>query len=139
MEEGNACTSEYKLMFISEFLSDVNFGLAMFTSLFYLMINYNDKMERFTISERDRSNWFEMERNGQNIDGNKMFFVILSKLLISVSCFNHFFPQTYLQAKTLIISWCSALRCLGREMLLMMEKIMNSINGPGKHVKFRFL
>ena len=46
-------------MFISEFLSDNNFGLAPFTLHVYSMINYNDKIDSFTFGERDRLNWFE--------------------------------------------------------------------------------
>ena len=41
-------------MFISEFLSDANFGLAWFTLHVYSMINYNDKIDHFTNSDRDR-------------------------------------------------------------------------------------
>ena len=40
-------------------MSDANFGLVLFTLHVYLMINYNDKINRFTISDGDRSNWFE--------------------------------------------------------------------------------
>ena len=46
-------------MIISEFLSDSNFGLASFTLLIYSTIYYNDKIDRFTISDGDRLNWFE--------------------------------------------------------------------------------
>ena len=46
-------------MFISEFLIDTNFGLALFTLHVFSTINYNDKINCFTISEGDRSHWFE--------------------------------------------------------------------------------
>ena len=46
-------------MLISEFLGDANFGLVSFTLHVCLMINYNDKIDPFTISDRDRLNWFE--------------------------------------------------------------------------------
>ena len=48
-------------MFISEFLNDANFGLASFTLLVYKMNNYNDKIDHFTNSYGDMSNWFEMD------------------------------------------------------------------------------
>ena len=38
-------------MLISEFLSDANFALALFTLLIYSMINDYDKIDRFTISD----------------------------------------------------------------------------------------
>ena len=41
------------------FISDANFGLVLFTLHVHSTINYNDKIDCFTISERDRSNWFE--------------------------------------------------------------------------------
>ena len=59
MEEGKACYFEKQLMFISKFLSDTNFGLALFTLLVYLTTNYNDKMDYNTNSDGDRTNWFE--------------------------------------------------------------------------------
>ena len=59
VEEGNACYSEKQLMFISEFLSDVNFGLASFTMVVYSMTNYCNRKDHFTNSDGDRSNWFE--------------------------------------------------------------------------------
>ena len=60
VEEGNACYSELQLTFISEFLSDANFGLASLNYIHInLTINYNDKIDCFTISDGDRWNWFE--------------------------------------------------------------------------------
>ena len=46
-------------MFISEFLSNANFGFALFTILLYSMISYNDRIDCFTTSDWDRSDWFE--------------------------------------------------------------------------------
>ena len=46
-------------MHIFDFLSDKNFGLASFTLLGYWTINYNYKIDHFTISDIDRSNWLE--------------------------------------------------------------------------------
>ena len=50
VEEGNACYFEYQEMFISEFVSDANFGLTSFKLLVYSTINYNDKIDRFTMA-----------------------------------------------------------------------------------------
>ena len=36
-------------MFIFEFLSDANFGLASFTILIYSIISYNNRIDRFKI------------------------------------------------------------------------------------------
>ena len=44
---------------MSEFLSDANFVLALFTLLIYSAIKFNDKIDCFTIDDRARSNWFE--------------------------------------------------------------------------------
>ena len=38
---------------------DVNFGLASFTLHVFLMITYNDKIGCFTMSDGERSHWFE--------------------------------------------------------------------------------
>ena len=46
-------------MFISEFLGSANFGLASFTVLIYLTINYIDKKDCFRNSDGDKSTWFE--------------------------------------------------------------------------------
>ena len=46
-------------MFISKFLGDTNFGLALLTLHVYLIINYNDKLDHFKISDGDRLNRFE--------------------------------------------------------------------------------
>jgi len=46
-------------MFASKFLSDAIFGLALLKLHVYFIINYNDKIDCFTISYGDRSNWFE--------------------------------------------------------------------------------
>ena len=46
-------------MLISKFLSDANFGLVSFTFHIYFTINYNDKIDCFTINDRDRPNWFD--------------------------------------------------------------------------------
>ena len=46
-------------MFIFEFLSDTNFGLALFTLHIDSTINYDNKIDRFTISDGTRLNWFE--------------------------------------------------------------------------------
>ena len=45
-------------MFISEFLGDANFGLALFTIHIYSTVNYNDKIDLFIVSDGDRSNLF---------------------------------------------------------------------------------
>ena len=57
VEEGYSCYSDQQLMFISVFLSDTNFGLALFTLLVDLTINYNDKIDCFAISDGDGLNW----------------------------------------------------------------------------------
>ncbi len=75
-----------------------------------------------------------MRSNGQNMYA-EMFFVVLTKLLISLSCFNQFFPQTYLRAKTFITGFALSLE---REILLMMEKIMNYISGPTNKKSYVF-
>ena len=46
-------------MFISEFWSDTMFGLVSFTILVNSMINYYNRIECFTNSDRDLSNWFD--------------------------------------------------------------------------------
>ena len=46
-------------MYISEFLSDANFGLAWLTLHVYSIIDCNDKIDCFNISDGDRLNWFE--------------------------------------------------------------------------------
>ena len=46
-------------MFISEFLSNTNFCLTLFTILVYLMINYLNKVDHVMNSDRSRLNWFE--------------------------------------------------------------------------------
>ena len=46
-------------MFISEFLSDTDVGLASFTLHIYSTVNNYDKIDRFTITDRDRLNGFE--------------------------------------------------------------------------------
>ena len=54
-------------MFISKFLSDANFGLASFTVLVYSMINYNNKIDRFTNNDGDRSNSYDKGADSFNI------------------------------------------------------------------------
>ena len=44
-------------MFISESPSDANFGLVSITLHVYSTINYHDKIDRFTISDKDRLNY----------------------------------------------------------------------------------
>ena len=39
-------------MFISEFLGDANFSLVLFTMFGYLTVNYINRIDRFTISDR---------------------------------------------------------------------------------------
>ena len=54
-----AILSNNVLTFNFEFLSNTNFGLAYLTLLVYSTINYNDKIDNFTIRDRYRENWFE--------------------------------------------------------------------------------
>ena len=42
-------------MLISEFSGDANFGLASFTMLIFLIINYITKIDHFTIWDKDRN------------------------------------------------------------------------------------
>ena len=47
------------MMFISEFLSDANLGLALLIILVYLMIIYKNRINRFTNTDGDWLNRFE--------------------------------------------------------------------------------